>query len=200
MKTIYLLLGILALLAACSSPPDDLASAVIMEHEPVDNTMGGMTDDEMDAMMDDGIHEMTIDPAKSTFTFEGYGPGKSHVGTFQEMSGTITMEMDGTITASEGTIQTASVKSDSDGLDNHLKNEDFFDVERYPTITWKSNSINDEEMIGELTFLGVTRTITIPIIMKENSLSADFLLDTSQFGMSYAGVNDEVRIAFAVRP
>lgn len=183
-------------LAACATPPEGHARA----------DTGAVIDTPAAAVQADAPTPtnpletggtVPIDKEQSNFEFEGFGVGKSHVGTFEEMDGTVTYA-DGRIVAAQGVIQAASVKSDSGGLDKHLRNEDFFHVEQYPEIRFSSNEITDEAMIGELTFLGVTREITIPLMESGERLIADFLLDTEQFGMSYTGVNKDVRIAFVV--
>ena len=53
-------------------------------------------------------------------------------------------------------------------LDAHLKNEDFFDVQKFPTITFQSTSIRstggrDYEVTGDLTIRGVTQTVTLNV-------------------------------------
>jgi polyisoprenoid-binding protein YceI len=63
------------------------------------------------------------------------------------------------------TIQVASVNTDDDKRDGHLKSPDFFDAAKYPTIVFKSNSIkkiSDKkyELSGELTMHGVTKAVT----------------------------------------
>ena len=51
-------------------------------------------------------------------------------------------------------------------------------------------------LTGDLTFLGVTKELTFPVILTDESISADFVFDATLFGMSHAATNDEVRIAF----
>ena len=65
------------------------------------------------------------------------------------------------------TIQAASIDTRSADRDNHLRSADFFDVEKYPTITFVSTSVkvveDDEvEVTGDLTIKDVTRSVTIP--------------------------------------
>ena len=136
-----------------------------------------------------------IDLDKSTFEFEGFGPGKSHLGTFDEWEGNILMK-DGKINGIEGAIQTASVNTGIERLDKDLKSDNFLDVEKYPEISFSSDIINNGEMSGSLTFLGVTKTISFPVVITDDSISTDFIFDSSQFGEMSDLANDEVRIAF----
>lgn len=60
------------------------------------------------------------------------------------------------------TIEAASIDTGADYRDSHLRGEDFFDVERFPTITYTSKRVEklDEthyRVVGDLTMRGVTR-------------------------------------------
>ena len=136
-----------------------------------------------------------IDIAKSTFEFEGFGPGKSHLGKFDKWEGNILLK-DGKIEGIEGIIQADSVNTGIQKLDNDLKKENFLNTEKYQEISFNSDIINNGEMSGSLTFLGVTKTISFPVVITDDSISTDFIFDSSQFGEMSDLANDEVRIAF----
>jgi polyisoprenoid-binding protein YceI len=170
-------------LVACSAPPEDVARADDGT-TPTGNVVSAT--------------ETPIDFAKSTFTFTAYGPGKSHTGTFATMQGVLLKDGE-RIVGARGTIDAASVKSDSTRLDGHLKTADFFDVERYPTISMASTSISDGTLTGDLTFHGVTKTLSFPVTTTADGLSADVIISLEDFGIAYTGVNDEVRIQFDLR-
>lgn len=84
-------------------------------------------------------------------------------------------DYDVTITASkedfsdavvELTVQVASIDTRVEQRDNHLRSPDFFNVEQYPTMTFKSKSIkkagkNKYKVTGDLTLLGVTKSVTV---------------------------------------
>ena len=66
------------------------------------------------------------------------------------------------------TIQAGSIDTGVADRDAHLRSTDFFAVEQYPTITFRSTGIapkgNDEfEVTGDLTMRGVTRQVVIPV-------------------------------------
>jgi polyisoprenoid-binding protein YceI len=68
----------------------------------------------------------------------------------------------------EVTIQAASIDTANENRDKHLRSADFFDVEKYPTITFASTKVvpkrNDlYEVTGDLSLHGVTKTLTIPV-------------------------------------
>lgn len=87
-------------------------------------------------------------------------------------------EYDVTITASkpdfsdavvELTAQTKSINTQVVPRDNHLRSADFFDVEKYPTLTFKSTSIKklkggNYELTGDLTIHGTTKSVKVNML------------------------------------
>lgn len=68
----------------------------------------------------------------------------------------------------ELTTNTASVNTDVDARDNHLKSADFFDVAAFPTLTFVSTGIkktseNHYKLSGNLTLHGVTKPVTMDL-------------------------------------
>lgn len=66
----------------------------------------------------------------------------------------------------ELTVQTNSINTRVEPRDNHLKSADFFDVEKFPTMTFKSTSIEKlsegtYSLKGDLTLAGVTKPVTV---------------------------------------
>ena len=169
---------------ACSSVPEDVASAGISDNSGQTNSLGDASWKE-------------IDSSKSNLEFEGYGPGKSHLGTFDSWNAQLGFA-DGKLVAAKGTIDPATVNTGIGGLDSHLKSDDFFDVENYPAIVIETTQIDHESsmVIADLTFHGVTKSITFPVNLTDDGMSADFLLDVTPFNLKYVAINDEVRIKF----
>jgi polyisoprenoid-binding protein YceI len=61
-------------------------------------------------------------------------------------------------------VDASSIDTRSDYRDGHLRSADFFDVEKYPTINFKSNKVepvkgNEYNVIGDLTMHGVTKPV-----------------------------------------
>ena len=109
-----------------------------------------------------------IDPAHSAAEFKVRHMMISNVsGKFSGLSGILNLdEADYTRSTVEVTIPATSVKTADEKLDAHLKNEDFFHVEKFPTLTFKSTSIRSTggrnyEVDGDLTILGVTKSVTL---------------------------------------
>jgi polyisoprenoid-binding protein YceI len=116
--------------------------------------------------------------ATETYSFDKYhsliGFRIRHVvskveGRFKTFDGTITLDR-GNPAASkvELTIQAASVDTAVEQRDNDLRSPNYFDVEKYPTITFRSTKVqpkgNDQyEVTGEFSMHGVTKTIQVPV-------------------------------------
>lgn len=139
--------------------------------------------------------KVAIDTSTSTLEFEGFKPTGSHLGTFENWQGNLYIENDQVI-GIEGTAHVTSVKTDSSRVDSHLQTEDFFDAANYPTIEFRSTSFDKSTnmLTGELTFHGITNEITFPVTRAEDTLSAEFYIDTTPFQFKYIGINKEVRI------
>jgi polyisoprenoid-binding protein YceI len=91
-------------------------------------------------------------------------------GRFGEFSGTLQYDAEKPQNSTiEIVIQAASIDTDNDRRDEHLRSADFLETETYPTITFKSTKIepaekaNHYKVTGEFTLHGVTRTIVIDV-------------------------------------
>jgi polyisoprenoid-binding protein YceI len=87
-------------------------------------------------------------------------------GNFKTFTATATSDK-GILTGLEATIEAASVDSNDEKRDGHLKSADFFDVENHPKIIVKSTNVkhvsgNNYEIAADLTIRGVTK----PVIFK----------------------------------
>ena len=110
-----------------------------------------------------------IDPVHSSVGFKVRHLVSKTAGRFDAFAGTIVVDRDDLTKSSvELSIKAASIDTDNEDRDAHLKGADFFDVEKYPEMTFKSTKIDkaDEDVFdvtGEFTMHGVTKTITIPV-------------------------------------
>jgi polyisoprenoid-binding protein YceI len=111
-----------------------------------------------------------IDPAHSAAEFKVRHMMISYVkGKFSGLSGVLKLdENDYTHSTVEVSIPAASVRTVDDKLDAHLKEADFFDVEKFPTLTFKSTSIRttgdrDYAVTGDLTIRGVTKSVILSV-------------------------------------
>lgn len=116
--------------------------------------------------------QWSIDKGHTKFTFIAEHHGLSEVdGYFKKFDGKITAAKDDLSDAVfEITIESASINTDLEMRDNHLKSEDMFDVEKFPTLTFKSTKFtkiagNKYKMEGNMTIKGVTKPITLDVTM-----------------------------------
>lgn len=89
-------------------------------------------------------------------------------GEFTKSSAKIMLDREAKKGSIEVTIDTTSVRSHDPRLDNILKGEDYFNVAKYPTMTFKSTSLHfDGDRLsgvdGELTMIGVTKPVTLKV-------------------------------------
>jgi polyisoprenoid-binding protein YceI len=89
-------------------------------------------------------------------------------GRFANVEGIISdVSDDPTQSSVEVTIDAASITTADPQRDAHLRSADFFDVEQYPTITFKSRriegSLNEFKLIGDLTMRGQTREVSLDV-------------------------------------
>ena len=110
-----------------------------------------------------------VDPAHSSigFSIDHMVIDTVH-GRFRQFDGSITVDPDhgNALKQAGATIQTSSIDTDVDRRDNHLRSADFFDAEKYPTITFESTGIAGQTLTGKFTMHGVTKEITLPFTLK----------------------------------
>ncbi|CAN5530921.1 YceI family protein [soil metagenome] len=108
-----------------------------------------------------------LDPVHSSISFKIRHFFSYVNGTFKKFEGTIQLDPDhpekSSVTA---TIDAASIDTQNEKRDEDLRSADFFDVAKYPTITFKSKSVkrtgaDSADIVGDLTMHGVTKEITL---------------------------------------
>ena len=108
-----------------------------------------------------------FDPAHSTIAFKVRHFLGTAKGNFTKFDGTIEVDREHPEKSSVvATIQAASIDTAIAKRDEHLRGADFFNVQKFPEITFKSRHVkqtgpNAGDIIGDLTMHGVTRTITL---------------------------------------
>ncbi len=111
-----------------------------------------------------------LDPAHSHAEFKVKHMMISNVkGSFNGLSGTLTEHAtDATLSSVDASIDVATVNTGDAQRDAHLKSGDFFDAEKYPTMTFKSTSVKPNgdggyNVTGDLTLHGTTRQQTFVV-------------------------------------
>ena len=112
-----------------------------------------------------------IDPAHSSVEFAVKHMGISTVrGRFTEFEGTLNVGNDLAGSRASGKVLVASISTNDDARDAHLRSADFFDADNYPEIVFQSTRIDaiDEEssqVFGNLTMHGVTREVKLEVVI-----------------------------------
>ncbi|MBP9147088.1 MAG: YceI family protein [Thermoanaerobaculia bacterium] len=122
-------------------------------------------------------------------------------GSFGEFSGTIVKDDANLAAASvEFKIQATSIDTSNENRDKHLRSEDFFFVEKFPEITFKSTKVekvsdSEYKVTGDFTMRGVTKVVTLPVVLtgemktKEGKSIVGFSvatkLDRKEYGINW---------------
>jgi polyisoprenoid-binding protein YceI len=149
-----------------------------------------------------------LDPDATRVAFSVRNLSVAHVdGRFRLASGRVTLvEDDPGRSTVEAVIDATSVETGEPERDAHLRSADFLDVERHPSITFRSTSIEkmaDDhwKVAGALTILDATRPVVFEVQAgdvqgRRTEAHASLTIDRRDFGMTYAGfaVGKEVTI------
>ncbi len=108
----------------------------------------------------------SLDPTHTAVTFVARHMMVTKVrGSFGDVAGTIEVGETPEDTVVSVEVQLASVTTGAEDRDGHLRSADFFDVEQYPTMTFRSTGIVPDgdtwKLTGDLSLHGVTRPITL---------------------------------------
>lgn len=111
-----------------------------------------------------------IDPAHSSAEFKVKHMMISNVkGSFSGLSGTLRENATNpSLSGVEASVDVATVSTGDAQRDGHLKSADFFDVEKFPTMTFKSTNVKHKgeaeyEVTGDLTLHGITKPVTFAV-------------------------------------
>jgi polyisoprenoid-binding protein YceI len=118
----------------------------------------------------------TIDPVHSEVGFSVRHMMVSKVrGRFNTFSGELVTAEDPTKSSVTAEIDLKSINTGNEQRDGHIQSADFFEVETYPTMTYKSTGIRVEDgeyiLDGDLTLKGVTRNV--PLRLELNGFGPD---------------------------
>jgi polyisoprenoid-binding protein YceI len=117
-----------------------------------------------------------IDPVHSDLSFTARHMMVSKVrGHFRDFDGEIVIGDDPRESQVTANIQVASVDTNNEGRDNHVRSSDFFDIANHPTATYRATGVvvQDGEYVldGDLTLKGVTRSV--PLELEVNGFGPD---------------------------
>jgi polyisoprenoid-binding protein YceI len=109
-------------------------------------------------------------------------------------------------------IDASSIDTRVERRDSHLKSADFFDVEKHPTITFKSTAVRTKaegmlDIEGDLTIRGTTKRIVVPatMVFYEEGMGrfrGEFVLKRTEYGVSYDSrvnpIKDDVTVQWDI--
>jgi polyisoprenoid-binding protein YceI len=164
-----------------------------------------------------------IDPAHSQAEFQVRHLLTRVRGRFTDLSGRIEFDQVAPERSSVSfSIRTASIDTNQPDRDTHLRSDDFFAVEKHPTLTFTSTGITARgsqqyDVTGDLTIRGVTKSIVLPVTYlgvakdpwgnQKLAFESEITLDRKEFGLTWnaaleAGgflVGDDVRVSLSVQ-
>jgi polyisoprenoid-binding protein YceI len=144
-----------------------------------------------------------VDPAHTSVLFRIRHLFTTVTGRFQTFEGTIVYdEKQPAQTKVEGSIDAASIDTTVKKRDDHLRSADFFDVEKYPKITFQSSGVSaldaagtKGKMQGTLTMHGVSRPVVLEVSFlgkgkdpggkQRAGFHATTTVDRKQFGLTW---------------
>jgi len=165
------------------------------------------------------VSKWQIDPAHSEADFTVRHMGISNVhGRLGNLNGALTLdEKDITKSNVNATVDVTTVDTGVAQRDTHLKSPDFFDVAKFPQMTFVSKSLSNNngqlQLIGDLTLHGVTKSVTLaldgpskeqadPYGKIRRAFSATTMIHRQDFGLNWNGnlksgdtvVGDDVKV------
>lgn len=174
-----------------------------------------------------GVQAWELDPTHTLVEFSTKHMMITTVkGRFGEVTGRLEVdETDPSRSSVEVEIRAASIDTRTDQRDAHLRSPDFLDVERYPTLVFRSRRIEGDPLkegerfrvIGDLTIRGETREVALDAVYEGSgrdpwggervSFSAETKLDRREFGLVWNQaletggvlVSNEIRIQLEVQ-
>jgi polyisoprenoid-binding protein YceI len=157
-----------------------------------------------------------IDPVHSSIVFSVKHLGVTDFyGRFNDVSGKVVFDKaDPSKSSVEVTIPVESIDTHNEKRDQHLKSPDFFNAKQFPTIVFKSKSVEGTgdtyKATGDLSLHGVTKPMTLEIKRGTDGKGmegeirgggeARFTLKRSDFGMNFmqGGLGDEVTVLLSL--
>lgn len=201
-RTLFIsLIAAAALTAACSSEIDGKPKAKVEDVKKTEAPADAKAETKTDAPA--ATRTLKLDKSKSSVGFVGAKLTGDHKGSFSEFDGDVVLAADKPQTL-KLVVQTGSVSTDAEGLTDHLKNADFFEVEKFPTSTFTATEFvakagengATHELGGELELHGIKKAIRFPakISVDANGATgqAEFTINRKDFKIEYPGKPDDL--------
>jgi polyisoprenoid-binding protein YceI len=170
------------------------------------------------AAAEPAVYKVDADHSGVNFSIRHFVSNVS--GRFRDFDGVIKYDPQNPAASSVGfTIRAASIDTTNNDRDEHLRSKDFFEVAKFPTLTFASTRVTPRdaatlEVTGNLTMHGVTREITFPVQLlgtmrapqgEKAGFEAAFTLNRKEFGINWNNLldsgpmlGDEVKIRIEI--
>lgn len=202
MKKLLVLAALGLTITACKSEIDNKPAAVVEEPAAAEKTEQAVEKTEEAAPETGETTTLTLGP-DSKVEWVGAKVTGDHTGGFEKISGMAELDKDGNLSKLEVSADTTSIYSDADKLTEHLKSDDFFSVEKFPTAKFEATKFEAKpsengthEVTGNMTIRDQTKTITIPakVDISDAGVKAtsEFTLKRFDFGIEYKGKADDL--------
>ncbi len=169
------------------------------------------------------VRTYQIDKAHSDVAFEVRHLLSKVRGRFSDFAGSISVdEIQPDQSRAQFTIQAASIDTNSQDRDTHLRSNDFFAVEQYPTLTFQSTRVSHRggqyyDVTGDLSIRGVTKQVVLPVEFhgratdpwgnEKLGFEVDLTINRKDFGLSWNAaletggflVGDDVKISISAQ-
>ena len=143
-------------------------------------------------------------------------------GFFRDFTGAVNYDAaDPAKSSVEFTAKATSIDTGVAGRDNHLRNADFFEVEKYPDVTFKSTKVEKTAagwtVTGDFTMKGVTKSISFPFNIAgflpadqrsggKMGVTAETVINRRDYGVNYGGklpngtaqLSDDVKVVLQI--
>ncbi len=140
-----------------------------------------------------------IKTENSKIVWKGYKVTGSHQGTIAIKAGHLNFDKDkltgGSFIIDMLTITNTDLEGEYKGkLEGHLKSDDFFGVEKFPTASLifkkvKSTGKNSYEVTGDITIKGKTNSVTFDVSIYGNKANASLKIDRTKFDVRYGSTS-----------
>lgn len=178
--------------------------------------------DEPSTVMEDISGDYTLDPSHTRLGFSARHAMVTKVrGQFTDFEGTAHVDTANPAASSVKVVINAdSVSTGSAQRDAHLRNEDFFEVDKHPQITFVSTNVERDghewDITGDLTIAGVTKPVTIEFEETGSAKDAfgntrvgfegDTTIDRTEWGLTFNApletggvmVSDKIKLEFDI--
>lgn len=140
------------------------------------------------------ITTKTVNVKDSKITWKGYKVTGEHEGTIMLKSGELEFNgntlVGGNFVMDMTTINTTDMEGEwKEKLDGHLKNDDFFGVDKHKTATLKFTKVepkaNTYLVVGDLTIKGITKSVSFEMNVESNSANTLLKIDRTKFDIKY---------------